>query len=1097
MSDIAERIASLPPEKRALLAARLAKFERPAAGRRQIPRREQGGPAPLSYTQQRIWFLDQLYPENVAYNSPIAIRFTGRLDVDALERSWNEVIRRHDLLRAVFELREGIPAQRTTSFRPVSLRRMDLSRVPGPQREEAARLEAVREARQLFNLTTGPIYRAKLLCCGEEEHILVVTLHHIVCDGWSTGVLVRELVAVYEAYLRGEASPLPELPIQYADYAAWQQRKLAGSTLSRQIDRWKARLDGCAFTPVLPLQRTRPAEQSFNGARMSARLPAELLESLRRIGLAKGATLFMTLLAAFKTLLFRYSGQTDIVVGSQFANRDRMEFERLIGFFANTLALRTDLSGDPAFLEVLERVRDVTLDAYNDQDVPFEKLVEKLEPERQLNRNPFFDISFSLQNLPMPSLEIPDLRINLLRVDNGTSKFDLSVVLVEDGQGLVATIEYSTDLFDPSTPERLLRHYRTLLEGIVAGPERRLSDLPLLDEQERRQVMVEWNQTARPYRQDRCIHDLFEASVSARPDAVAVDCEGATLSYAELEMRSGEVARQLRRTLSPGECVAVCIERSPEMIAGLLGILKAGAAYVPMDPTHPQDRLAFIMADAGARKLLTGRISRPRLEECAAEVIRLDREVSAPPHDVPAVMPVSPDSLAYVIYTSGSTGQPKGVEVTHRSVVNLLNSFAETPGIAAADTLLALTTLSFDISVAEIFLPLSVGARIILAGDEAAADVSLLKQLIEESQPTIIQATPSRWRLLLEAGWRAEPDLKIFCAGEALPRELGRQLTAMSRSVWNLYGPTETTVFSGIARVEEGPVHVGRPIANTRTYILDANSNPAPVGVPGELYIGGLGVSRGYRNRPQFTAEKFLPDPFGPDQEGRLFRTGDAARYLRGGEIEYLGRLDNQVKIRGFRIELGEVECVLRQHPSVAAAVAVLREDHDGEKQLAAYFVPAKTQSPPHPAELAEFLGRKLPDYMTPSAFVALDVLPLTLSGKIDRKALPDPDPEQGRAGFVAPRDEVEKTVAEVWSAVLKVRGIGIHDDFFHLGGHSMLATRAVSRLRDLAGIEIPLLALFENPTIAAIGEFIRGARCVAAGTPGVVAASGREELEL
>ena len=1090
MDDLSKRIAALSPAKRAVLERRLAR-KHVSTRRTVIPPRPGAGPVPLSFAQERLWFLASLEPESSAYNLARTFRLRGVPNISALERALSEIVGRHEALRTVIADGGDGAVQVVLTEKISVLRTIDLSKGAGGK-QEAIRL-AQEEISRPFDLRTGPLFRACLLRLAPQDHIFTLTFHHIASDGWSRAIFDRELSTLYSAFCDGKTPDLQALPVQYGDYSLWQRQELVGEQMESHLRYWRHHLAD-APTLELPTDRPRAARPSYRGACHPIALPVNLCAKLRDFNLRENVTPFMSLLAAFEVLLARYSGQRDIVVGTPIANRRFAELENLIGFFVNSLAVRCDLSGEPSFRDLVSRVRRTALDAYQHQDLPFEKLVEELNPKRDMSRHPLFQVMFAVQNAPRQVLALTDLEVSWQGMPLSSTRFDLELYLCTEGDDWSGWFVYSRDLFEEATIEGIVRQYVALLEGMLAQPERPVSLVPMMSDREREQILVEWNATSVDYPRDRCIHELFEERARRTPRAVAVECEGATLSYAELEMRSNAVARQLRRTLSPRECVAACIERSPEMIVGLLGILKAGAAYVPMDPTHPQDRLAFIMADAGTRKLLTGRICRSPLEECAAEVIRLDREVSASAHDVPAVMPVSPDSLAYVMYTSGSTGHPKGVEVTHRSVVNLLNSLAEAPGIAAADRLLALTTLSFDISVAEIFLPLSVGARIILAGDEAVADAFLLKQLIEESQPTIIQATPSRWRLLLEAGWRAEPDMKIFCTGEALPRELGRQLTAMSRSVWNLYGPTETTVFSCIARVEERPVHIGRPIANTQIYLLDSHLNPVPVGVAGEIWIGGEGVASGYLNRPKLTAERFVQSPFVSGQ--RLYDTGDLGRFLADGNIEFLGRRDHQVKIRGFRIELGEIDCLLRQHPSVAARVVVVREDN-GQKQLVAYFVAAAADQPPAPSELREFLRRKLPSYMVPSAFVVLEKLPLTPNGKIDQKALPAPALLEERIGTIRPRNATERMVADAWSAVIDGASIGVHDDFFQLGGHSLLAMGVVSRLRSASGLDIPLRVFFENASVAALAEYIEAARCTLTKTAGAPLVVDREELVL
>ena len=1060
--SVAELITRLPGAQKA--RAPLVRQERPER-------------LPLSFAQHRLWFLDRLENSGVAYNVRAALRLRGELDVTALERAIDALVGRHETLRTRFEEQEGEPFQVIESEVRIPLRVEDLSSLGENERQRAIESALRREAEEPFDLREGPLLRTGLLRLGACDHILVWSCHHIISDGWSMAVFHRDMRFAYEAFCDGGSNPLESLQIQYADYALWQRSWMQSRELERLLGYWRGQLAGAA-TLELPTDRPRPPKPSYLGGRHSLMLGPELSARIAEFNRReKEVTPFMSLLAAFEVLLYRYSGQADFMVGTPVANRPNVELEGLIGFFVNTLAMRADLRGEPSFRKLVSRVRRAALDGYQHQDLSFEKLVEELNPGRDMSRHPLFQVMFALQNAPREALELRGVEVSPQLLPSVSMRFDLELHVWEEGSCWSASLLYSRDLFEEATIEGMARHYVALLEGMLEEPERPVSQLPMMAEAERERILVQWNATGVEYPRDRCIHEVFEEQVERTPEAVAVLFGDETLTYRELNIRSNRLAHNLRALgVGPDVPVGFSIERSPEMIVGLLGILKAGAAYVPIDPTHPQDRLAFVMADAGARKLLTGKTPRPWLEECAAEVIRLNSEVFTGPDEVPAVSPVSSDSLAYILYTSGSTGEPKGVEVTHRSVVNLLYSLAETPGITAADTVLALTTLSFDISVAEIFLPLSIGARIILAGDEAAVDISLLKQLIEEFQPTIIQATPSRWRLLLEAGWRAKPDLKIFCTGEALPRGLAKQLTAMSPSVWNLYGPTETTVFSSVARVEEGPIHVGRPIANTRAYILDANSNPMPVGVPGELYIGGLGVSRGYRNRPELTAEKFLADPFDSGHKGRLFRTGDAARYLSGGEIEYLGRLDNQVKVRGFRIELGEIESVLRQAPGVGEAVAVVREDIAGERRLAAYVVPKHATQTPSIEQLRSLLERKLPDYMMPSAFAVLGKLPLTPSGKIDRRALPAPDrgrpTQQGTC--VAPRDTIELRFTQIWEDILGLRPVGVTDNFFDLGGHSLLAVRLIARIHKQFGQKLPLPTLFQGATIEQLAGVLR-----------------------
>jgi non-ribosomal peptide synthetase component F len=806
MNDIAGRIALLAPEKRALLAARLARSQRQLRGLQQLPSQERGVPAPLSYTQRSVWFLDQLYPGNIAYNSPIALRFTGRLNPEALEWSLNQVVRRHNLLRTVFEPGDGDPVQYAKPFGPVSLRRMEFGTLPESERMEAARKESVREAQKPFDLVSGPPWRAKLLCCSEREHVLVVILHHIICDGWSIGVLVRELIAGYEAFLRGENRPLPELPFQYSHYAVWQRQQLAGPEFQSQVELWRKDLEGLSGAIQVPLDKPRPAEPTFQGARLFTLLPPQLGESLRRIAHSEGATLFMVLLGAFKVLLSRYGGQSDVVVGSPFANRERREFEGLIGFFANTLALRTDLSGDPTFVELLTRVREAVLRAYDSQEIPFEKLVEELKPERQLNRNPFFDISFSLQNLPMPAVNVPDLSIDLLRVDNGTSKFDLSVVIVETQRGLSTTVEYSSDLFDASTAARLLRNYRTLLEGIAEDPRQKISRLPLLTETERERILVEWNATGVEYPRDRGIHKLFEEQVRRSPQAVAVVFGGRELSYAELDERSGRLARYLSSLgVGEGARVALCMEPSVEMIVGLLGILKVGAAYVPIDPKYPLERICFMLADSGAGVLLTRKGLLSRFSDKAVKSVCLDGDWEAMEGFGEAGQQQQEHSwvaeggeVAYVLYTSGSTGTPKGVSVPHRAVNRLVVN-SDYVQLGPEEVVAQISNCCFDAATFEIWGALLNGSRLVGIELERVLSAEAFSGELARHGVTTLFVTTALFNELVHerADIFSQLGNVLFGGEEADPGVVRKVLeSGPPQRLLNVYGPTEATTFA-------------------------------------------------------------------------------------------------------------------------------------------------------------------------------------------------------------------------------------------------------------------------------------------------------------
>ena len=1034
---------------------------------------------PMFFAQEGLWFLDQLKPESATYNMPVAISLRGLLDVEALERSLNTIVQRHEALRTTFGMREGQPVQVIAPTLYIALPVVDLRGIPEAEREAEVLRLATEEARRPFDLTQGPLLRATLFQLGAEESMLMLVIHHIVFDGRSVGVLFRELASLYKAFSTGQPSPLLELPLQYADFVVWQREMLQGDILAEHLAYWKQQLAGSPTHLELPPDRPHLPVPTSRGAMYSLKLPKALTEALRELSHQEGVTLYTTLVAAFQTLLYRYSGQDDLVIGTVTAGRTREETEALIGFFATTLVLRTDLSGNPTFHELLKRVRKVILGARAHQDLPFEYVVKELQPERQLGQNPLFQVMLALEP-PLPTLPSGwTLTQTEMDVELGTSRFDLYLELDIGPEGLIGRLEYSTDLFDRTTIARMVGHWQTLLEGVVVDPTRHLSELPLLTEKERHQFLVEWNATQGAYPQDQCIHQLFEAQVERTPDTVAVVFEGEQLTYRELNDKANQLAHHLQKLgVGPEVLVGICMERSLDMVIGLLGILKAGGAYVPLDPAFPFERLAFMLEDAQVQVLVTQQHLLTQLPAHSTKVVCLDADaaVLAQQSDANLLSVATSDHLAYVIYTSGSTGRPKGVQILHRAVVNFLLSMQEQPGLTAQDTLLAITTLSFDIAALELFLPLIVGARVIVASRETAADGTALAKILTRADVTVMQATPITWRVLLAAGWQGNPDLKILCGGEALPLDLAQQLLPRAASLWNLYGPTETTIWSTLCKIEPGDdvVSIGRPIANTQIYLLDTHLQLVPVGVPGELFIGGDGLARGYLNRPELTTERFIPHPFSNEPGARLYRTGDLARYQREGTIEHLGRMDFQVKLRGFRIELGEIETVLSQHPGVRQAVVIAREEVPGDKRLVAYLI--ATQGPaPATSELRSFLQEQLPEYMLPSAFVFLDAFPQTPNGKVDRRALPAPQhtrPEQ-REDYVAPRTSIEEAVRGFWSQILKIEQIGIHDDFFELGGDSLMAMQVISRLRRFLQIELPLARVFEARTIAKLAKII------------------------
>jgi amino acid adenylation domain-containing protein len=1057
-----------------------------------------GGEFPVSYAQQRLWFLDRLEPGTPLYNLPSAIAAEGRLDVAALAASLREIVRRHEALRTTFAGRAEGPVQVIHPQVAFELPLVDLQALPPGAREAEAQRLATAEARRPFDLARGPLARALLLRLEAERHLAVLTLHHVVSDGWSMGVLVREIAALYPAFAAGSPSPLSEPAVQYADFAVWQRERLRGETLEREVAFWREALAGAPLVLDLPVDRPRPALQTFRGAQAPLRLEAELVAALREAGRTAGHTLFMSLLAAFEVLLGRWSGQDVLLVGSPVSGRARPEAQGLIGFFVNTLPLRGDLTGEPTLGELLGGVKEAELAAFAHQDLPFGRLVEELHPQRDLGRSPLFQVMFALQRAAAEALDLPGLTLRSRDLDTGTAKLDLTLQLAEGAESVAGWIEYNSDLFEAATAERMVAQLATLLRAFPGGLGRRVRDLPLLPEQERRQLLTDWNATRRRWPAETLVHELFERQAARTPAAPAVSYGGETLTYGQLDERANRLARRLRRWgVGPEDRVGLCVERSAEMVVALLGILKSGGAYVPLDPSHPAERLGMVLADSGMAVLVTEERLLAALPAHAARILCLDRDAAAIAAEsaAPLARLAVEESLAYVIYTSGSTGRPKGVQLPHRALVNFLRAMAERPGLRPADVVPALTTLSFDIAGLEIYLPLAVGGRVEVVAREEAADGRRLAARLRESGATVVQATPATWRLLLASAWEGIAGLKILCGGEALPRDLAAALLPRGAELWNLYGPTESAVWSVTGRVPPGagPVLLGRPIANTELYVADQNLREVPLGAPGELLIGGLGLARGYLGQAGLTAEKFVPHPWSGGPGARLYRTGDLVRYRSTGELEFLGRIDHQVKVRGFRIELGEIEAALLRHPRVAQAVVTARQEA-AETRLVAYVVPAGEA--PAIGDLREHLRRTLPETMIPSAFVTLDALPLNPSGKVDRKALPAPQGTRDAAAersWVDPRSELERTVAAVWRDVLGIDRVGADDNFFDLGGHSLLAAQVHSRLGEVLGREIALLDLFRYPTVASLAAFLGGAAVATAAT-GLERAAARRQ---
>ncbi|MCC5645521.1 amino acid adenylation domain-containing protein [Nostoc sp. CHAB 5824] len=1035
---------------------------------------------PTSFAQQRLWFLDQLAPGNPFYNVSTALRLTGSLNFTALKQTFNEIVRRHETLRTTFVMVQQ-PVQAIAPSLTIPLPLIDIRNFDQERETQVWRI-ATAEAQYPFNLTTGPLLRVKLLQLDEAEYVLLLNLHHIVADGWSIGVLIRELGVLYKALVEDKrclmSTLLPELPIQYADFAQWQREWLQAlgangcSPLQTQLGYWKKQLDGISVLN-LPSDRLRPAVPTYRGAKQFLELPHSLTQALEALSYQEDVTLFMILLAAFQTLLYRYTQQEDIAVGSPIANRNRSELEGLIGFFVNSLVLRTDISGNPTFRELLNRVREVTLGAYAHQDLPFEKLVEELHPERDLSRHPLFQVVFSLQNTPIEALELPGLKLSLFDFDSKVAKLDLEFHLWRDSETLKGQVVYSTDLFDQSTITRMLGHFQILLESIVANPKQRLSDLALLTEGERQQLLIDWNDTKKSYPDNKCFHQLFEAQVEQTPDAIALVFGEQQLSYKELNICSNQLAHYLKKIgVEIETLVGICIERSLEMIIGLLGILKAGGAYLPLDSSYPQERLNFILENAQVSVLLTQKNLLHNFAKFPNKTISIDKNWAAITKYSRAnpTSCVTLENLAYVIYTSGSTGQPKGVLIEHRGLSNLAAVQIEVFSLQPNNRILQFASLSFDASIFEIVMALATGATLYLAKKESLLPGKPLLQLLREKAITHITVPPA---VLAVLPTKSLPALQtIICAGESCSEDIVKSWWNSERRFFNAYGPTEATVWSTVAEIkslsEKPPI--GRPIANTEIYILDKHLQPVPIGILGELYIGGDGLARGYLNSHELTTKKFICNPFNDIKLARLYKTGDLARYRPNGNIKFFDRIDNQVKIRGFRIELSEIETVINQHTNVEKAVVITQGNLYDNKHLVAYIVTKSTHEQTI-IELRQLLKEKLPEYMIPKVFVILDSLPLTANGKVDRYALKAVDTPSHSIDktFIAPRTPTESTLAKIWAEVLNVESVGIHDNFFDLGGNSLLAVRLLDQINKQFERDLPLSNLFLNQTIESL----------------------------
>jgi amino acid adenylation domain-containing protein len=1059
----------------------------------------------LSYAQTRLWFLDQLEPNSPFYNIPVALRLQGHLNQVALTQSLAEIIQRHEALRTNFVTVNGQPTQVINTLTNWTVSVINLQHLSPEEQKNAAKKLVKEQALQPFDLANEALVRATLIVLNNNEYWLSLCLHHVISDGWSMGVFIEELTALYNAVNQGQVSPLKPLPIQYTDFAIWQRKWFRGEVLENQLNYWRKQLaEAPTFLP-LPTDKPRPARQSFTGAHQEFQLSLELTQKLTELSQQQGVTMFMTLLAAYGTLLYRYTGQSDILIGTPIANRNRREIESLIGFFVNTLVMRTDCSENPSFQELLMRVREMSLGAYTHQDLPFEMLVEALQPERNLSHTPLFQVMFALENTPLSEVKMSGLTIDSLPLEWGTAKFDLTLSMQNTETGLMGVWEYNTDLFNSETVERMNGHFLTLLEGIIANPNERVSQLPLLTKVEQQQLLIDGHNTQVDYPADKCIHQLFEEQVERTPNDVAVVFEEQQLTYNELNRRANQLAHYLQSLgVKPDELVGICVERSLEMIVGLLGILKAGGAYVPLDPDYPQERLSFMLEDSQVKVLVTQAKLVESIPEHQAQLICLDTEWEKIAQNIPSnpESGVKPDNLTYIIYTSGSTGKPKGVLVNHANVVRLFAATDSWYHFNSNDVWTLFHSYAFDFSVWEMWGALLYGGRLVVVPYLVTRSPEAFYQLLCQEKVTILNQTPTAFRQLIQVEESLKGSFPPLSRGVRGDRSSttdndlslrlvifgGEALEINSLQPWfnrhgdqcpqlvNMYGITETTVHVtyrplSMTDLDSTASVIGCPIPDLQVYLLDQYLQLVPVGVPGEMYVGGAGVTKGYLNRPELTTERFIPSPF--ENSNKLYKTGDLARYLPKGELEYLGRIDNQVKIRGFRIELGEIEALLASHPQIWETVVIVRDDTTGDKRLVAYIVP-QSEKTITINEIRQFLKAKLPSYMVPNAFVILDALPLTANGKIDRRALPPSESSsEPSEKYVAPRNPIEDILVNVWSEILKVEKVGINDNFFELGGHSLLATKLVAQIRDRLKIELPLRQLFNTATLAELAQGI------------------------
>jgi len=1067
-SDIQAEIIASKNEIRSFLrkaqtAARVSHTIIPAGQRDEFP---------LSFAQQRLWFLDQYDPNSTAYSLINVFELNGTLNFQALENSITEILRRHNALRTVFRLNgSDQPVQIILPPGPFSLNMVDLQMTPAEHREDNARESIAAMTAEQYNLKEGPLFFVKLLRMDENRHWLVLNCHHIICDGWSIGIFLYELKVLYRAFSAEEPLPLEPLAIQYSDYSVWQRQSEVAQLLHEKLDFWLETLKGPLPILELPTDAPHPVIQTFHGAYDRIQIPQTLIDRLINFCDHHDITQFMLMLGAFQILLYRYTGIEDLIVGIPYANRLQSEIEPIIGLFINALPIRISLAGDPTGLELLSQVRDSALQAFEHQEVPFEMIVAKLQPERDTSHSPIYQVLFIFQEFPERPVKSCALEFKTIPFESQTAKFDLTLEIIKDQGNTFCGFEYNTDLFKPETIQRFAKHYLMILDSLCARPDLPVAHLPLLTPEELRRVLYDWNATDLDYPYELTLADLFERQAARSPETTAICDEQAQITYGELDKRANQMAHYLRSLgVGPGTLVGVSLPRCIDLVIGLLGILKAGGAYVPLDPSYPVDRLEFMLKDSQAPLLITYSDLAPRFAGTACQILCLNIEhnLLSEQSNQPLTLRSGPDDLAYVIYTSGSTGRPKGVQILMCSLVNLLTSMLEQPGLSSSDIMLSITNLSFDIAGLELYLPLICGGRLVLVTHTTAGDGSKLIKALERSGATCMQATPTTWKMLVAAGWHGNSNLKALCGGEPLASNLASDLLQRCGSLWNMYGPTETTIWSTICRVTrtEDAITIGRPIANTQVYLLDKKGLPVPIGVPGELTIGGNGVARGYLNQPELTAEKFIPDMFRKQPGARLYRTGDLARFLPDGRILFIGREDSQIKLHGVRIELGEISTNLLEHPGIESAVVIGRKENRDNPYLTAYIAP-KPQTTLREEELRYFLSERLPTAMIPTRFVFIDKLPLTPNGKVDIKALPvPPECPDETANCTEPRNAVEAKLIQIWKNLLANQHVGVYDDFFQLGGHSLLAVQMFNQIDETFGVRLPLTSLFHKPTV-------------------------------